>query len=415
MTDDRIDIRAEAAAWLADHAGITDDQPAHARLSPSGASTWMTCPGAPAAQEGLPDETSEFAAEGTYAHEISDLCLTNGFDPFDFVGETAVVDGFTFTFDEDMAEALLPGIEWIRAQPGKFYGEHKVDISNWLGPQQFGTLDRGIVCDEYILISDLKFGRGIPVSPVKNKQLMLYALGFWHNVARHQTAATKFLIHIDQPRCAGGGGLWETTLDELLAFGEEAREAAKATHDPNAPRRASADGCLWCKRRSAPGGCHEFDRFNLELISAKFDDLDDEDLELPSAGQMTPARRSHVLKHRKMIEKWLDGLHEDCMRDALAGNPTDGLKAVEGRKSPDKWVEDKSAVESALFPILGEKCFTKKLITPTQCAKTLAPEHRQAIDSLIIRGSKNPVLVPEEDARPAIATAQSKFDEEGDE
>jgi hypothetical protein len=249
---------------------------AHAKLSPSGASIWMNCAGSINAQEGLPDETSEFAAEGTRAHDISDLCLTLGLDPYDFIGDTAEVEGFKFEWTEEDADYLALGIDQVRAFGGQFFGEHRVDLSPWLGPDQFGTLDRAIILpDGLMVIIDLKFGRGIPVSPIENKQLMLYALGFWYAHCRetHADPDTRILIIIDQPRCSGGGGEWYTTLAELLAFGEEARAAAERTRDPNAPRTAG-DHCLWCLRRQAPGGCANFDEFAVDAARQQFDDID---------------------------------------------------------------------------------------------------------------------------------------------
>jgi hypothetical protein len=258
--------------------------PAHARLGPSGADRWMVCHGAPNAEDGLPNDSSEFAAEGTAAHEVSDLCLSLGFEPYEFVGQTYQIDGFTIDFDDDMADALQPGIDWTREQPGTFYGECKVDLSEWLGEGQFGTSDRFIVAPDMLTVADLKFGRGVPVSPVDNKQAMLYALGAWRRFASHITdPAFPVRIVIDQPRCTGGGGEWMTTLGRLLEFGEEARAAARLTLDPNAPRVASAKGCMWCRRRTAPGGCYAFDEHNLDLLGQKFEDLDDGPIELPRA------------------------------------------------------------------------------------------------------------------------------------
>lgn len=386
-----------------------EDAPAHARLGPSGADRWMVCAGAPNAEEGLPDDESEFAAEGTMAHEVSDLCLTLGFEPFDFVGHTFHVGEYTFEWDDDHAEALLPGIEWTRAQPGQFFGEHRVDLSRWLGEGQFGTLDRGIVAPDLITVADLKFGRGIPVSPVRNRQLMLYALGFWWNVARHLTQATNFLIVIDQPRCAGGGGEWRVTLDELLAFGEEAMVAAERTLDPNAPRTADEKACTFCKRRKAPGGCETYDAFNLDLLGMQFEDLDgDGEPDLPR--QMTPERRAWLIRHTKMIEGWLEQHHADHLADALAGKPSGGLKAVAGRANPSKW-RDKEAAEAAVTPILGDRSFTKKLITPTQAGKLIPSEDfSRIVEPHVQRGEKKPVLVPEDDARPALLTAD-QFDD----
>jgi hypothetical protein len=389
---------------------------AHAKLSPSGAETWFNCAGSVAAQEGLPDETSEFAAEGTFAHHISELCLELGLDPYDFIGHRAVIEGYSFEWSEDDADDLAFGIEQIREFRGKFYGEHQVDLSNWLGPDQFGTLDRGIVGADLIVIGDLKWGRGIPVSPVENKQLMLYALGFWWNIARHVSKATKFLIIIDQPRCNGGGGEWYTTLDELLAFGEEAKKRAEATRDAAAERTASEKGCKWCKRRSAPGGCPTFDTFMVDLFGAQFDDLDDNiligaPLELPVV--ITPERRSYILDNRKLIQDWLDGLHARALDDALHGRPCGGKKAVEGRKSPDKWKNIEKA-DAALVAFLGEGRFNNKLKTPTQVAKELKfkDDVPAELEELIERGQRKPALVSEQDARPAmLVNLEQMFDD----
>src|SRR5690606_17563391 len=130
--------------------------------------------------------------------------------------------GEIYTVDKQWVRWLQPGIDRMREFGGVFHSEHKVDLSHWLGPDQFGTLDRGIYRDDLIIISDLKFGAGVPVHPEENEQLMLYALGFWYNVARHHTKTRDVLINIDQPRADGGGGDWYTTVDHLLEFGEYA-------------------------------------------------------------------------------------------------------------------------------------------------------------------------------------------------
>ena len=47
----------------------------HSVLSPSGAHRWMRCPGSIAAESGMPDTSSKYAAEGTAAHELASKCL----------------------------------------------------------------------------------------------------------------------------------------------------------------------------------------------------------------------------------------------------------------------------------------------------------------------------------------------------
>lgn len=393
----------------------------------------MTCPDYPNAVAGLYDATNEYAAEGTGAHSISDDCLALGLDADVFIGsklkvnetndEGEVLQSWTFEWTEDDAEQLQYGLDEIRAFEGKFFGEHTVDLSEVVGvPGQFGTLDRGVVGKDLIVVGDLKWGRGIPVSPVRNKQLMIYGLGFWRNVARHLTDATEFLFIIDQPRCHGGGGYWRCTLDELLAFQDEVREAAARTEQANPPRVASEKGCYWCARRqqspTEPGavsGCKAYDEFALDLLGSKFDDIDEANLlgsELlpPDMLRLSAERRSFVVRHKGTIEKWLDHLHAKVIQDGLNGDPTPGLKVVDGRRGRKNWVDEDQA-SAWLEPHLGENKFNIKLKSPAQAIKILPVEDRKAlIDSgLFQQGDPKPVLVDEHDDRPAKATVDDKF------
>lgn len=406
---------------------------AHARLGPSGAEAWMTCAGYPAAVEGLYDPGSEFAAEGTAAHSISDDCLALGLDAYDFVGskltvtekdhDGTVLQSWTFEWTDEDAHHLQEGLDEIRAFEGKFYGEHRVDLSEVYDTEgQFGTLDRAVIGKDLIVVGDLKWGRGVPVSPVRNKQLMIYALGFWRNVARHQTDATDFLIIIDQPRCAGGGGHWRCTLDDLLEFEKEVRAAALRTLDPAAPRTASEKGCYWCARRKQPptepgavSGCKTYDDFVLDLVGSSFDAIDDANLmgaefQPPRYDRLSAERRSWVVRHKGAIEKWLENLHAQTIQSALNGEPTPGLKAVDGRRGRKKWVDEEKATEY-LDPLLGEKKFTIKLSSPAQALKMLPAAEKKALSDsgLFIEGEAKPVLVDEADDRPARATVDDKF------
>lgn len=401
------------------------DYTAHAKLSPSSASGWMQCPAYPDVNAQYLNEDNEAAAEGTAAHAISDFCLTHGFDAYDMIGTVTNITGkrrksvkdssgkwiktdevetvtWRFTWTEDDADALQPGIDWIREQEGTFYGEARVDLSDWLGENQFGTMDRVILSEDGILVSDLKWGRGIAVQAVGNKQLRLYALGAWKKYASHITdPAFPVTIHIDQPRNAAGGGFWTITLGELLQFGEEARAAAEATRQPNPPRNPSVDACLWCAGKD---DCDAYHKFNLSFLGMDdFSDLDDlDDLALPDPAGFTPARRRVIMEHAPLINKWLESVHASLFQAAMNGGDTAGLKLVEGRKNPDKW-KDPKAAEKALSARLAEKSFTKKLITPTQAGKAISPEDWKPIfEEHVIVGARKPTLVDEADDRPAL-------------
>lgn len=385
---------------------LQDSQLAHAPLGPSSAEGWATCAGYVNANRGLPNLDTKPAAEGTFAHLISELCLATGLDAADFIGTVWKVKEWTFVWKDDDADLLQRGIDEIRDLPGQFFGEQRVDISDFTLPGQFGTLDRALWDAEVIFLIDLKWGRGVPVSPHQNKQLMLYALGLWSSLGR--PPVKRFILSIDQPRHAGGGGTWETTLDELLAFGDWIKRRAAMTADPDAPRTASLKGCQWCRRRRVRHGCDTFDEYMLEVLGLTPDELDYDimigsELMLPEI--LTPERRSHILNHAKLIESWLETLAERELDDGVEGLPTPGRKPVLGNKTRAKWLDDDVA-QVTVEEILGAEGVTKKVKTPTQVLKLLKdePTLQEPLRPLIDHGDKRPTMVPEDDARPAMVT-----------
>jgi hypothetical protein len=385
----------------------------HAKLSPSSADAWGTCEGYLDAIKGLPDDESTFNWEGTVAHSISDMCLTLGMTAYDFIGQKTVhpVHKWSFVWSEEDAELLQPGIDWCNEQPGTFYSERKVSTSRFVGvPGQFGTLDRGIVCDEWIKISDLKWGRGVPVTAKNNKQLAYYALGFWWDVARHVTTTKKVLIYIDQPRNSAGGGFWETSIPELLALVEPLKRAAKINIEGGGKRIASEKGCFWCPaKKQSNGGCHAYDKMMFDLIGQEFDDLDDdEDIILPQ--NLTPERRSKIVNSIPLIKAWLKDLHGATIHDALGNKPVGNLKVILAPHGRKGWT-NVGVAEMRLEEMIGEKTFTKKLISPTQASKLISSEDfKKQLGHLIKERSLKPVLVDADDPRPKASHAD-EFDD----
>lgn len=388
---------------------------AHARLSPSSAGRWLRCPGSVNFLERLDEADSGGlpAAEGTILHGIVEDCLRNDADPYSYVGKTLEADGFEVEITEKMADLIQDTLDEIDTIPGKMVIEHRVDLGRWM-PGQFGTLDVGFIGRKLITIYDHKFGFN-PVSPVKNYQLMLYALGFWDNIAQHETDAEEFELIINQPRVSGGGGRWRVSLDDLLAFGKRAKAGAKATYDPDAPRIPGPAQCAYCEGARSLS-CREYSEYNLSMIVRDFDILDEAaelgmPPSLPKPNSLTPERRSVIIEHRPMIDKWLDRLHEQALDDALRGLPTPGLKAVLGRSPARKW-KDNEAAEKRLVRLLGEDAYTKKVLSPTQAETELAPSMYASFGPFIDSGQRKPVLVSDQDSRPAIPSVVDLFDDD---
>lgn len=397
----------------------------HAWLAFSDSSRWLYCLGAKNFTEGIPGrETDEYSAEGTAAHSVRETCLRFGFDPYDLIGTKVGADGFTFDVDEEMADYLMPGIDEIRQFDGKLIVETQVDGTEWLGldpkgERQKGWLDAGVIGTHLYVLDDLKYGKGVAVQAVDNTQQMLYALSLWNQIGRHISDATDFLIIIDQPRNADGGGYWHVTLEQLLKWGEWVKERAALTRRADAPLTAGEKQCRWCPAANVPGrpgGCPEHHRWmaaNIELKFAELDRLEKVGLDWtpPNYRDLTPERKAHIVRVKTAIVQWLEKLHADLIADGLSNAPTPGLKVVDGRRPPVKWRNPLVAQAYLEQKLPTMKVFKRVLITPNQAVQTLG-KGVELPKALIERGEPKPILVPIEDARPRRASVDDKFDDD---
>lgn len=308
------------------------------------------------------------------------------------------LNGVTWEVDDEMAEALVEGIDLIREVDGPMFVEKRLDLGRWM-PGQFGTLDCGIAGKDVILISDLKYGRGVAVSAVKNTQQMIYALGFWDNIARHVTDAQRFRIVIDQPRNAAGGGEWEVSLGDLLAFGETLKQKASATLDENAPLCASKAACTWCPAANMPGrqgGCPAHAKWQLDQIELDFEDLDEAAASgtpwaPPPVEGLTPERLVQISLAKSGLEKFLEYAHAKALQHIMDYGPTGGQKVVLGRRPPQKWRNADAAEAFMCQQLPSANPFNKKMKTPTQAAAEIGKKY-EIPAALVERGQPKAVV-----------------------
>lgn len=384
----------------------------HARLSPSSASRWLRCPGSvnfiDSIEEDDPEGTA--AAEGTILHGVMEDCLRSNVEAYEFVGERRVEErsGFELLITEDTADMLQQGLDYIDTLPGRLHIEHWVNLSRWMKGQG-GTLDLGFTGKREIIIWDNKFGY-LPVSPIENEQLMLYALGFWDNIVRHISNVRRFRLIIWQPRAPGGGGGHLDALAEVQKLIQGDFPLAAATYGEDAPRVPGHRQCLYC-----PGAqklrCPEYVNYNLSMVIEDFDDMDDAvENGLPPRlplNRITPERRTWLLENRASFNKFFDRLHAAAYADAEAGVNTHLMKLVDQREGARRWANAKRA-EKELVEHLGEDAYVKKVLSAPQAEVAMKKAKKKEafllLEDLIIRPPGKPQLVSASDSRPARKT-----------
>lgn len=199
----------------------------HAKLSPSGAHRWMTCPGSVVLEAAYPDEGSVFADEGTAAHTLAAWCLTDGLPADQYLGEVIYVGQRQFTVDKAMAGHVANYVKLVRelAEGGKLLVERKVPIGHLTGEEgATGTSDAVIIKGDTLTVVDLKYGMGVPVDALENPQLQMYALGAYE--AYSVLADFKQVsMYIHMPRL-NYVSEYHVPIADLLAFADKVREAA---------------------------------------------------------------------------------------------------------------------------------------------------------------------------------------------
>lgn len=319
---------------------------AHARLSASGSKRWMNCTPSAKEEDKYPDKTSDFAREGTLAHEIAEIFLRKDLETIStkmFEKKMGEYRRHPLYLDRMEVDARMYRdyvMEVFNSLKGEktIYVEQRVHFDQYV-PDGFGTADVIIVGDE-IHVIDYKYGRGIAVYAERNPQGMLYALGALQTFC-DDLGYDKVGIHIYQPRL-DHISRWEIEEQELLYWGRlvVAPLAQKAHKGLGSYNPGS-----WCQFCRAKHHCKA--RANSEVI---------EHLEAFAieANKLSDEQRVDLYLARRKITSYLRDLESYVLSRFQKGEPIEGLKMVykEGRK---KWLDDQKVIQRLLLTEYDQK------------------------------------------------------------
>lgn len=400
----------------------------HAKLAPSASVRWIPCTGSVAATEGLPEQPpSEYAAEGSVAHEVAAFCLKNGTNADAQVGQELESDGFKFTVDEEMAEYVQVYVDKVRTRKGEQMIEECLDLQEVYGVDlQFGTGD-AITMDveaKQIIVDDLKFGRGIIVYAENNPQMYSYGagalvlldmLGDWETI--------KVAIH--QPRC-GHYDEHVITRAELEAWMVTATKSAqeamaligKSDEEIAAHFVAGPAQCQWCPLKgtcpAALNFVHKtvFDDFAVLNSAASEAGIGNETVK--NTTKLEPEALADCLERLAMISKWCEAVAEEGLRRVTSdGKSVPRHKLVNGKKG-SRAFENKDEAEKMLKAarLKVDEMYSRTLMTPTMLEKTLKKRVKlwNKLLPLIVQKDGKPALAHETDKRSALVT-EAAFDD----
>ncbi|MDY5159670.1 DUF2800 domain-containing protein [Actinotignum urinale] len=370
----------------------------HAFLSASSAHRWLHCPPSAKLASAYPDQASNYALEGTDAHELCEYKLKKalGMKACDPRENLSFYNEEMETCAEDYANFVMEQVACAKAATPDpvVLIEQRLDFSHWV-PDGFGTADAVIIADGVLSVIDYKHGQGVLVEADHNPQMMCYALGAYEMFAAIYDIESVSMT-IFQPR-RENVSTFEMSVTDLLAW-------ADTTLKPTADLAFAGEGAYaagaWCGFCKAKVDCRARAEANLAL--AKYD------FALPP--KLSDADIEAILPVLDDLARWAEDIKDYALARAMSGKAWSGFKVVEGR-SNRRYTNPDAVAE--VITKAGFDPFEKKLLGITAMQKLIGKTRfDQLLADLIEKPQGKPTLVPDSDKRPALSTAKDDFKEE---
>lgn len=374
----------------------------HALLSPSASHRWLHCTAAPRLEEGIKDEGSDYAAEGTLAHAYCAMKLKNflGLPTDGEKEEIAALQekygtGEMAEYTDTYATIVLEKYNAARAATpdAQLLVETRLDFSDYV-PEAFGTADAIIIADGTMEVIDFKYGKGVKVSATENPQMMIYALGAYARFA-FEYRIDNLRATIVQPRIDNLSE-YEITVEELTAWAANVlTPAAEKAYKGEGPQTPGA----WCQFCKVKNQCRALANRCKEVVAVDPKLITPEEL------------AKDVLPMVPIVKTWISGVEDFALTQALSGVQLPGWKIVEGRSA--RKITDTDSVAAVLTKNGYKQNDIFKPVemrTITDLEKMVGKKQFAAMcGEWINKPQGKPTLAPEGDKRKAIDPIADDF------
>lgn len=377
----------------------------HAVLSPSAASRWLACTPSVRLEQGFENKSSSFAEEGTLAHAVGECILrelAGQIKPAEaeLILAQLMTNQYYSKELHDYAEGYAYFV-WAMCKPGThLFVEQRLDMTDYV-EEGFGTGDAIVIGNNILRLSDLKYGKGVPVYSDNNPQLKLYALGAYKEFS-HIFDIDMIEINIYQPRL-DNISTWEISVKDLLDWAENELKPKAALAYKGEGDFKPGRHCGFCKARAT---CRALAEYNLEL----------EKMDFKSADLLSDEEVIEILEKRDQFKKWLEAVSLHILNSAIEGKQWPGYKVVLGR-SNRKYSDEIAIGEKLKFKGHTDIYKPAALLPLGEMEKKLTkPVFKELVEPMLIKPNGKPTLAPESDPReifnPDVASDFISYDDE---
>lgn len=344
-------------------------------MSPSSSERWLNCTPSARLAEAAGSKTSEYAEEGTTAHELAEYALKSWIYGtfYPECEEMPVPDDIAKNkyYSEEMRDAVGEYVNFVVGEfyemqkgplggPVATYLEEKLDISKF-APESFGSADTTLLSPSILHIIDLKYGKGVKV-PAESPQFKMYALGA---LAKFDNGSIKYVrMSVGQPRLHHYDTI-EMSVPDLLEWATKVLQPKAKLAFEGKGKQVVGSWCQFCPVKAT--------------CRAQKDEIAHDFEEHPDTLVMTDEEIVDMIGKLDRYKSWLESLNQYAYSEAMKGKKWDGYKLVEGRTArkivePDKvrnillkeYLEDEVLNISLkgitdLEKLVGKKVFTAKL------------------------------------------------------